>query len=77
MTEKKKKMSNKDRDELLVKFAQKAANTELVLSLFIEFMGKNVDFKKFLIDWEEKKKKEKENKDNGIIMPAEKKIITP
>ena len=77
MTDKKKKISNADRDEAVMKFAKKAANTELVLSLFIEFMGKNVDFKKFLIDWEEKQKKLKEKKDNGIIMPPEKKIITP
>ena len=77
MTEKNKKMTNAERDKVLVKFAQKAANSELVLSLFIEFMGKKVDFKKFLIDWEEKQKELKEKNDNGIIMPQEKKIITP
>ena len=39
-------------------------------------MGKSVDFKKFLIDWQEEQKKLKKQKDSGIIVP-EKKIITP
>ena len=72
-----KKMTNKERDIILKNLVGKTNNTDLVLSLFIEFMGKNVDFKKFLIDWQEKQKKEKEKSESKIIMPPEKKIITP
>lgn len=75
------KLTNKEMTQGLNTLAKKAANTDLVLSLFIDFMGKNVDFKKYLIDWEEKQRIAKEEADkkksNGIIMPPEKKIITP
>ena len=77
MSPKEKKLSNAERDKAIQNLAARTANTDLVLSLFIEFMGKNVDFKKFLIDWQEEQKKKSKTKENGIIMPKEKKIITP
>lgn len=53
------------------KWANKSNNNELVISLFIEFLGEKLkidtlkqDFQKWLIDW--KAKQEKENdKTNG------------
>lgn len=60
MTER--KLTNKERDDLLNKVMIKANNTELVLTLFIQFMEKEPDFKKFIIDWQEEQKK-KHNKD--------------
>lgn len=58
MTEK--KLTNKEQTDLLNKVIAKANNTELVLSLFIRFLEKEPDFKKFLIDWQEEQKKLRE-----------------
>ncbi len=76
MTNKAKKLTSSEKDTAIQNLSTRTANNELVLSLFIEFMGKSVDFKKFLIDWQEEQKKLKKQKDSGIIVP-EKKIITP
>lgn len=54
------KMTKEEKD-LLDKVALKANNTELVLTLFIQFMDKEPDFKKFIIDWQEEQKKKRKN----------------
>ena len=53
MTNKAKKLTSSEKDTAIQNLSTRTANNELVLSLFIEFMGKSVDFKKFLIDWQE------------------------
>ena len=59
------KPTNKEILEQVNKMTVKANNTELVLSLFIKFMEKEPDFRKFIIDWEEEQKKLKAQQNNS------------
>ena len=59
------KPTNKEILEQVNKMTVKANNTELVLSLFIKFMEKEPDFRKFIIDWEEEQKRKKAEQQNG------------
>ena len=59
------KPTSKEMLEQLNKMTVKANNTELVFSLFVKFLNKEPDFRKFLIDWEEEQKKKRAEQQNG------------
>ena len=59
------KPTNKEMLEQLNKMSIKANNTELVFSLFVKFLNKEPDFRKFLIDWEEEQKRKRAEQQNG------------
>tara|TARA_R100000808_G_scaffold18650_1_gene40788 strand:- start:311 stop:502 length:192 start_codon:yes stop_codon:yes gene_type:complete len=55
------KLTNKERDSHLQWLTNMVNNNGKVFAAYLEFKGESADFQKFLIDFNEKLKKEKEN----------------
>ena len=56
-----KKITNKERDAQIAWLTNMVQNNGKVFAAYLEFKGEQTDFQKFLIDFNEKLKKEKEN----------------
>ena len=55
------KLTNKERDKQISWLTNMIVNNGKVFAAYLEFKGEQTDFQKFLIDFNEKLKKEKEN----------------
>ena len=56
-----KKLTNKDRDTQISWLTNMVSNNGKVFAAYLEFKGEQTDFQKFLIDFNENLKKEKQN----------------
>ena len=56
-----KKLTNKDRDPQISWLTNMVSNNGKVFAAYLEFKGEQTDFQKFLIDFNENLKKEKQN----------------
>ena len=56
-----KKITNKERDAQIAWLTNMVQNNGKLFAAYLEFKGEQIDFQKFLIDFNEKLKKEKEN----------------
>lgn len=56
-----KKITNKDRDAQIAWLTNMVSNNGKVFAAYLEYKEESTDFQKFLIDFNEKLKKEKEN----------------
>ena len=56
-----KKLTNKDRDTQISFLTNMVSNNVKVFAAYLEFIGEQTDFQKFLIDFNENLKKEKQN----------------
>ena len=55
------KLTNKERDKQISWLTNMIVNNGKVFAAYLEFKGESTDFQKFLVDFNEKLKKEKEN----------------
>ena len=55
------KLTNKDRDAQISWLTNMVSNNGKVFAAYLEFKGEQTDFQKFLIDFNENLKKEKQN----------------
>ena len=56
-----KKLTNKDRDTQIAWLTNMVSNNGKVFAAYLEYKGESADFQKFLIDFNENLKKEKQN----------------
>ena len=56
-----KKLTNKDRDTQISWLTNMVSNNGKVFAAYLEYKGESADFQKFLIDFNENLKKEKQN----------------
>jgi hypothetical protein len=61
------KPTNKERDQQLGSLTMQVTNLNRLLGAYIEYKGDAVDFQKYLIDLNEKMKKERENDSSNVI----------
>ena len=54
------KKTNKELSEQVDSLELRLKQLDLLVQLLIQFLGKEVDFKKWLVDWQEEQKKKRE-----------------
>ena len=66
-----KKMTMKEAQGYIMNLNNKLMNLDMVFSLFIKMLDKEVEFKKFLVDYQEEQKKIKEAAAKEMVKQAE------